>query len=1262
MFEPTDRLRSSQSALIYKGSDSMSGRDGTVKIFKEPYGNLENFISTSDSIATRYRFIDHENLVKVFETGKKNDRLYIAYEWMPTSLKDYLQENETCDIASALTIALKICEGLAHAYAQKLGPHMDIKPSNVLVDESLTAVKLTDHWVAPAMEYMEDADRMEWEDPRYLAPEQIHRLGELDERVDIYQLGILLYQMLTGAPVFHGSDEEKLRYQQVYANPEKLINYYRQIPDVVKQILLRCLQKDPQSRYKDIDELREALSYALAGVSFKRVKPEGSWIGEVIDKRFEIVEELGGGQFSLVYKGMEKGHEKFVTIKVFDKKISSEEDFIRAMKKDLYQQVQIRHPFIVDLVTSGWHQDQFYLIYDYIPMSLDQILAEKPAIPPEQALRVILKISSILDYLHEKEFCRAHQDLKPANILVNPQGEDIILRDFRLEEASKVINRLMGSHSSAYEYQAPEVIDDDPTVDFRADIYSLGCILFRLVTGHPIFEDEDPVVVMDAHHTVDPLPIIRENKQIPLVFHDILSKMLEKNPDDRYTDYKMLIEDIAALIGKESGGLAAQLIDVGTPIKGKYFIEEKLMDLDEANLYRGNHLQTETPVLLWFYKLGKTKELTEKFSEIMQHVSTFEHPGILLHLGWGRDKGAYFIATEYRTETVDKYITEHGPFNEETVLELLKQIIDALRYLRTAGMEYFGSLCPRTMFMITQPNPRIKLCGFERTVLFNELFKQNIPSYLAPEQITGLGKITFAVDIYALGLIAFYLLKGKHLYRGEPEEVIKMQVFASEPEELSEPDITEEMRRIIRKCIVKDLTNRYDSYQDLLDDVDDYLSQISGRDKEDTVLSFLPGKSSWRTVIDSVSEDRSQLIYRIPSNPTGIRGVFAICKGHGTEDESRNAERLAIQVIEDTFSFSYLSGIDILDNPNTLAEQAIQKANGVLNQEAFRLNRLGQVGAEILLAIVTKNRLHLSRVGTGFAYLFRGGNIRTFMRRPMETRFMGKDMTVRVEATERHLRAGDILVMGTGDLGRALADIELKNTVLSTIDSQEACERIISLAASRYKGTGHNKEAMSVEVIQFGDIDEINVAHPGRFASEPVLHHYITKGTAFLESGMFDKAIQEYQKGLEINPDAFSLNFQLALAFQGKGALDVALHHLNKAMDIFPNFIEGHIKLGEVYYQKGQIRRASTEFETAVTLGGNSPDPYLALGSFYYRESLFSYAAKAFRKALEFDPNNQQAERNYKMALRKAKSITGALAEGAKKVSRGIKAPFRKKK
>ena len=369
-----------------------------------------------------------------------------------------------------------------------------------------------------------------------------------------------------------------------------------------------------------------------------------------------------------------------------------------------------------------------------------------------------------------------------------------------------------------------------------------------------------------------------------------------------------------------------------------------------------------------------------------------------------------------------------------------------------------------------------------------------------------------------------------------------------------------------------------------------------------------------------------------------------------------------MQVIEDVFSFSYLSGIDILDNPNELAEQAMQKANGVLNQEAFRLNRLGLVGAEMILGVVTKNRLHLSRVGTGFAYLFRGGNIRTFMRRPVETRILGKDMTVRVETTERHLRAGDVLVLGTGDLGRALADIELKNTVLSTIDSQEACERIISLAASRYKGAGHDKEAMAVEVIQFGDMDESPLLQAGRFASEPVLHHYITKGTAYLESGMYDKAIQEFQKGLAINSDAFSLNFQIALAFQGKGALDVALHHVNKAMELFPNFVDGHIKLGELYYQKGQIRRASNEFETAVALGGNSPDPYIALGSFYYKESLYSHAAKVFKKALEFDPNNQQAQRNYQMAIRRAKSITGAIAEGAKKVSRGIRAPFQRKK
>ncbi len=1262
MFEPHDRYRSSQASLIYKGSDQMSGRDGAIKIFKEPYGNNADFVSASDSLATRFRFIEHDNLVRVFETGKKNDRLYVAYEWMPSSLKEYLQENETCDIAAALSITVKICEGLAHAYGEDVGPHLDIKPSNILINEDLTQVKLTDHWVAQPMQYLPETDRKDWEDPRYLAPEQVLRYSDLTETTDIYQIGMLLYHMLAGFPIFHGSDEEKLRYQAVYAGPEKLITYYQQIPDVVKEILIRCLKKDPTKRYANIDELREALSYAFAGVSFKRVKPEGSWVGEILEKRFELVEELGGGQFSQVYKGVEIGHDKFVTVKIYDKKISSDQDFIRAIKKDLYQQVQIRYPFVVDLVTSGWHKDHFFLVYEYVPMSLDQILAENNTIPPEQALRVVMKAASTLDYLLEKGLCKAHQELQPSNLLVNPQGEDIILRDFRLEEASRVITRLMGSYSSAYEYQAPEVIDDEPDIDFRADIYSLGCILFRLVTGHPPFESTDPAAVMEAHRTKDALPVIREHKQIPLVFHDIIARMLEKDPAKRYQDYQGLMDDISSLIGKDTGGLAAQLIDVGTPIKGKYLIEEKLMDLDDANLYRGNHLQTETGVLLWFYKLGKTKELTDKFSEVMRQVSTYDHPNIMRHLGYGRDKGAYFVATEFRTQFLENYVAENGPFDEETTLELVKQMIEAMQYLRTNGLDYFGSLSPRTLLVVDKPSLRIKLAGFERRAMFDDIYKLNSPSYLAPEQITGIGTITFAVDIYAIGLLIYFLLTGKDLFGGEQVDVSRMQVFSSEPEELNATQISDEMRRIIRKCIVKDLTSRYDSYQDMLDDIDDYLSQISGRDKEDTVLSFLAGKASWRTVVDTATEDRAQLVMRIPSNSTGIRGFCAICKGHGTEDEARNAERLAMQVFEDIFSLSYLSGIDLLESPSVLAEQAIQKANGVLNQEAFRLNRLGMVGAEIILAIITKNRLHLSRVGTGFAYLFRGGNIRTFMRRPTEIRIMGKDLTVKVESTERHLRAGDILVMGTGDLGRALADIELKNTVLSTIDSQEACERIISLAASRYKGTGHDKEAMAVEVIQFGDIQEGAIVHTGRFASEPVVHHYITKGTAFMESGLYDKAIQEFQKGLEISPDAFSLNFQIALAYQGKGALDVALHHLNQAMEMFPNFVDGHIKLGEIYYQKGQIRRASIEFETAVALGGNSADPYVALGSFYYRESLFSQAWKAFKKALEIDPNNQQAQRNYEMASRRAKSITGAIAEGARKVSRGIKAPFQRKK
>ncbi|MEO7994496.1 MAG: protein kinase, partial [bacterium] len=288
-FEPRERLRSSQSALIYKGIDEMQGGEATLKIFKDPFGTSKDFADGIDHVATSLKYIHHANIVRVLELGKKSDRLAVATEIVPLTLGDILQAKEALDLSKSLSLMLKVLEGLEAGYTEGLPHHLDLKPNNILVDQNLEVVKIADWYVAHGMAKLDAKTRKGWEDPRYLAPEQIHGIGGVSEATDLYQCGLLLIHLLTGFPLFQQTDEEAVRYQQVYANPQKNIDYYTQIPQVVREILLTALAKDPGKRFQNVTQMREALAYALAASSFKKAVPANSVVGQTIAEKWRVV-------------------------------------------------------------------------------------------------------------------------------------------------------------------------------------------------------------------------------------------------------------------------------------------------------------------------------------------------------------------------------------------------------------------------------------------------------------------------------------------------------------------------------------------------------------------------------------------------------------------------------------------------------------------------------------------------------------------------------------------------------------------------------------------------------------------------------------------------------------------------------------------------------------------------------------------------------------------------------------------------------------
>jgi len=1275
-FEPVDRLRGSEAALVYKGKDPKDPREACVKIFKEPYGIHEGFIDEAENVANNIRTIKHPNMVQVFEVGRHSDRLKIATEMMPMSLKEYMVENESVDLTSALSVTLKIIEALEVGYNIGLPPHLAIKPTNILVNDELTEVKLTDWYVGCAMEMVEEEDRKRWEEARYLSPEQIHRIGELTPTSDIYSLGMILYHMLTGHSLFNDTDVEKVKYQQVYIDASPHIEYYKQIPSAVKEILITTLQKDPSKRYSSLMEFKEAVAYALAAVSFKKARPEGSLVGELVDNRYEVLEELGNGQFSSMYKAIEKGNDKFVTIKFYDEKVSREDEFIRAINKDLYKRAQLKHPHVVDLIAQGWHKNLYFIVESFVPSSIQAVLTDRGKLSPEQALQIIRKVLSILIYLKTKGILAAHGALKPQHMLFNPRGEDVFLKDFRLTETERFITKTYGVPPTAYEYTPPEVWLDDAEapVDERTDIYTLGSILFRLVTGELIFNGSAQEI-MDAHMTVDAVHVIQEKYEIPLVFHDILFKMLEKDPLERYQTYDELGDDIDQLIGSADSGINIHLIDQGTTIKGKYRLEEQLMSIGGSKglspagdlvLYTGTHLGTDTPVMLWFYRIPKDAKLDEAWAERMKDAAEYDHPGLIRVLDHGRDKGAYFFVSELRTHTIADYVAEYGNLHEMSAIEAGRQIAEALQYLRASGFDTWGRLSPESLFLVMKPDMKVKLAGFERDIFYDTAVKMNRTEYLSPEQITGLGELTGAVDIYAWGLLVYYMISGEDLFKGEAHEIAGMHVYQDPKAKLEALNISHDLRRILERTLKKDFTARYSTWQELIEDIDDYMASAAAADIEESALSFIPGDSSYLALASTEEgripeeEIRTTFAMRYPPSNTGIRGSFCVASGVSTQlEEALRVADMACREAESVFSYSSLSRLDILDDPMQLSVSAMQRANGVVNQEAFRLNKIGSIGTEMLIASISQNRLFLARVGSAFAYLLRGSTIRAFMKRSNRKTMLGRDLTVQVETAERHLRAGDVLILGSADLGRVLSEVEIRNTVTSTFDTQEACERIISLASSRYKGAGSSlKEGMSVVVVQFGDITEAQKFAPGRFPAAPVIHHYVTKGTSYLDEGMYDKAIDELLKGYEIKPDNFSINYQLAQAYKEKGQLELALTHCRKSLQMFPGFAEGHSRMGDILYERGNRDKAREEYELGVITAPNSAETHNALGNYYFREALYSQAVREFMKAVECDETNEQAKANLEMARSRAKSISGAVAESASKVKHGIRRPF----
>lgn len=249
-------------ADVYLARDIILERDVAIKSLRLEYANDQEFIARFDREAQAATSLSHNNIVNIYDVGEEDHLLYMVMEYVDgMTLKEYIQRYGPLDVHETLDIMKQITSAIAHAHDHDI-VHRDIKPQNILMD-NFGMAKVTDFGIAIALSATSLTQTNSiLGSVHYLSPEQA-RGGMATKKSDIYALGIVLFEMLTGRLPFSGQSPVSIALKHLQSDTPSVRRFNPDIPQSVENIVLKATAKDPFHRYETIYELEEAVETAL---------------------------------------------------------------------------------------------------------------------------------------------------------------------------------------------------------------------------------------------------------------------------------------------------------------------------------------------------------------------------------------------------------------------------------------------------------------------------------------------------------------------------------------------------------------------------------------------------------------------------------------------------------------------------------------------------------------------------------------------------------------------------------------------------------------------------------------------------------------------------------------------------------------------------------------------------------------------------------------------------------------------------------------
>jgi len=282
-------------------------------------------------------------------------------------------------------------------------------------------------------------------------------------------------------------------------------------------------------------------------------------IGIVLSNRYKLIAELGSGGMAWVYLAEDLRDHQKVAVKVLYPQHSQDLSFLQRFMQEARLAMslsQVSSPtHIVRVLDYGSDRDTHYLVMEFVPgRDLRQVLEERGALPWQEALEIARQVALALDQAHQQGV--VHRDIKPANIMLStdPQtgeGSTVRVLDFGIARARSSPDITLSGFVGSPHYAAPEQAMGK-AVDIRADLYSLGVVLYRMLSGNLPFQGDTPWAVVNQHLTALPPPLKRQRRGLPDPVVRLVEKAMAKRPEDRFqTPAEMVAAIEAVLAGQE---------------------------------------------------------------------------------------------------------------------------------------------------------------------------------------------------------------------------------------------------------------------------------------------------------------------------------------------------------------------------------------------------------------------------------------------------------------------------------------------------------------------------------------------------------------------------------------------------------------------------------------------------------------------------------------------------------------------------------------